>query len=62
MELYTNETFALRNSDQTIEASKLSVVAKRVGIALTPATVLLPGLRFESANLLSYEATRFTHQ
>jgi anti-sigma factor RsiW len=55
MELYTNETFALRNPDQTIEALKLEVVAKRVGAALTPASVTLPGLRFESADLLSYE-------
>jgi anti-sigma factor RsiW len=55
MELYTNETFALRNPDQTIEASKLNVVAKRVGAALTLANVSLPGLRFESADLLSYE-------
>jgi hypothetical protein len=31
MELYTNETFALRNPDQTIEALKLNVVAKRGG-------------------------------
>ena len=55
MELYTHETFALRNPNQTIEALKLNVVAKRVGAALTPASVALPGLRFESADLLSYE-------
>ena len=54
MELYTNETFALRNPDQTIEALKLNVVAKRVAVALTPEKVWLPGLRFESADLLSY--------
>jgi anti-sigma factor RsiW len=46
MELYTNETFALRNPDQTIEALELNVVAKRVGATLTPANVSLPGLRF----------------
>jgi anti-sigma factor RsiW len=55
MELYTNETFALRNPDQTIEALKLNVIAKRVAVALTPKNVSLPGLRFKSANLLSYE-------
>jgi anti-sigma factor RsiW len=54
MELYTNETFALRNPDQTIEALKLNLVAKRVAVALTPEKVSLPGLRFESADLLSY--------
>jgi anti-sigma factor RsiW len=55
MELYTNETFAVRKPDQAIEALKLNVVAKRVGAPLTPANVSLPGLRFESADLLSYE-------
>jgi anti-sigma factor RsiW len=34
---------------------KLSVIAKRVGLALTPEKLSLPGLRFESADLLSYE-------
>ena len=55
MQLYTNETFALPNPDRDFQAKKLSVVAKRVGAALTPASVALPGLRFESADLLSYE-------
>ncbi len=58
MELYTNETFALRNPDQTVEASKLSVVATRVGAALTPASVSLPGLRFESADILPCEGAK----
>jgi anti-sigma factor RsiW len=55
MELYTNETFVLRNPDQTIDALKLNVVAKGVGVGLTPANVALPDLRFESADLLSYD-------
>jgi anti-sigma factor RsiW len=55
MELYTNETFALRNPDQTIEALKLNVIAERVAVSLTPEKVSLPGLRFESTDLLSYD-------
>jgi anti-sigma factor RsiW len=55
MELYTNETLALRNPDRDFQAKKLSVVAERVGLALTPEKVSLPGLRFESADLLSYD-------
>jgi anti-sigma factor RsiW len=55
MELYTNETFALPNPDRDFQARKLSVVAERVSAALTAENVSLPGLRFESADLLSYE-------
>jgi anti-sigma factor RsiW len=55
MELYTNETFALPNPDRDFLAKKLSVVAERVGATLTPESVSLPGLRFESADLLSYD-------
>ena len=55
MQLYTNETFALPNPDRDFQAKKLSVVADRVGANLTPERVALPGLRFESAYLLSYD-------
>jgi anti-sigma factor RsiW len=55
MQLYTNETFALPNPDRDFQAKKLSVVAERVGANLTPEGVALPGLRFESAYLLSYD-------
>jgi anti-sigma factor RsiW len=55
MELYTNETFALPNPDQDFQAKRLNAVAERVGAVLTRKNVSLPGLRFESANLLSYE-------
>jgi len=57
MEFYTNETFALPNPDRDFQAKKLSVVAERVGANLTPESVALPGLRFESAYLLSYDGT-----
>ena len=55
MELYSNETFALSNPDRDFQSKKLSVVAERVGAALTSETVSRPGLRFESADLLSYD-------
>ena len=55
MELFTNETFALPNPDRDFQARKLTVVAERVSAALTAENVSLPGLRFESADLLSYE-------
>jgi anti-sigma factor RsiW len=55
MQLYTNETFALPNPDRDFQAKKLSVVAERVGANLTTESVALPGLRFESAYLLSYD-------
>jgi hypothetical protein len=57
MELYTNETFALRNPDQTIEALKLNVVAKRVAVALTPEKVSLPGF-VSSPQTYSHTAER----
>jgi anti-sigma factor RsiW len=55
MELYGNETFALPNPDRAFLAKKLSFVAERVGASLTPESLALPGLRFESADLLSYD-------
>jgi anti-sigma factor RsiW len=55
MELYTNETFALPNPDQAFLAKKLSIVAERVGAALTAESLALSGLRFASADLLSYD-------
>jgi anti-sigma factor RsiW len=55
MQLYTNETFALPSPDRDFQAKKLSVVADRVGANLTRESVALPGLRFESAYLLSYD-------
>ena len=55
MQLYTNDTFALPNPDRDFQAKKLSVVADRVGANLNRESLALPGLRFESAYLLSYE-------
>jgi anti-sigma factor RsiW len=55
MELYTNENFALPSPDRDFQFKKLSVVAERVGVALTPENLSLPGLSFRSADILSYD-------
>jgi anti-sigma factor RsiW len=55
MELYTNENFALPSPDRDFQIKKLSVVAERVGVALTPENLSLPGLSFRSADILSYD-------
>ena len=54
-QLYTNETFALPSADREFQIKKLSVVAERVGVALTPENLSLPGLSFRSADILSYD-------
>ncbi len=53
-DLYTNETFSPLNPDAALEAAELSAVRARVGGALTPENVALPGLRFTTAFMLSY--------
>jgi anti-sigma factor RsiW len=55
MELYTNENFALPSPDREFQIRKLSVVAERVGVALTPESLSIPGLSFRSADILSYD-------
>ena len=54
-ELYTNENFALPSPDRDFQIKKLSIVAERVGVALTPENLSLPGLSFRSADILSYD-------
>jgi anti-sigma factor RsiW len=53
--LYTNENFALPSPDLEFQIKKLSAVAERVGVALTPENLSLPGLSFRSADILSYD-------
>ncbi len=53
--LYTDETFAPFNPDVAMQAKELSAVGARVGANLTPENVTLPGLRFTTAFMLSYE-------
>jgi anti-sigma factor RsiW len=54
-ELYTDETFAPLNPNAAMQATELSAVGARVGANLTPENVTLPGLRFTTAFMLSYE-------
>ena len=57
MRLYTDETFAFPSPDRQTQAAQLSAVGRRVGAALTPETVTLPGLEFKVAFILSYEGS-----
>jgi anti-sigma factor RsiW len=53
--LYTDETFAPFNPDAAMQATELSAVGAKVGVDLTPGNVTLPGFRFATAFMLSYE-------
>ena len=55
--LYTNETFSPFNPDSALQAAELSAVGAKVGANLTPENVALPGLRFTTAFMLSYEGS-----
>ena len=55
MELYTNETFAFDDIDPSVEAKKLNAIGQRVGATLTPEDLAVPGLRFKTAQILSYD-------
>ena len=54
-DLYTNETFSPLNPDAALQAAELSAIGAKVGANLTPQNVALPGLRFTTAFMLSYE-------
>jgi anti-sigma factor RsiW len=53
--LYTNETFSPFNPNPAMQAAELSGVGAKVGANLTPENIALPGLRFTTAFMLSYE-------
>lgn len=54
-DLYTRDTFTPLNPDAALQAAELSAVRARVGGNLTPENVALPGLRFTTAFMLSYD-------
>jgi hypothetical protein len=54
MDLYTNDTFAF-DDDPSILAKKLNAIGDKLGTALTPDRVAIPGLRFKAAQMLSYD-------
>jgi anti-sigma factor RsiW len=56
MQLYTNETFALDDSDLSSEVKKLRAIGDKLKVQLTPDTLSMPGLLFKTAQLLSYDA------
>ena len=49
MSLYTSETFAAVPTDPAIQATNLNAVGAKIGAALTPDRVALPGLSFKLA-------------
>jgi len=55
MDLYTNDTFAFDDIDPSILARKLNAIGDKLGTALTPDRVAIPGLRFKTAQMLSYD-------
>ena len=57
MALYTNESFASLNPDPSLQALELKALSGQVGVELTPDKVALPGLRFTTAFILSYDGS-----
>jgi anti-sigma factor RsiW len=53
--LYTNETFSPLRPDATQQVAELQAVGATVGANLRPDNLVLPGLRFTYAFMLSYE-------
>jgi anti-sigma factor RsiW len=56
-ELYTNETFAPIHPDPSLQALELSGLSAQARIGLTPEKLALPGLRFTTAFILSYDGS-----
>jgi anti-sigma factor RsiW len=56
-ELYTNESFAPLNPDPSLQALELKALSAQVGVELTPDKVALPGLRFTTAFILSFDGS-----
>jgi anti-sigma factor RsiW len=55
--MYSNETFSPLNPDAQLQAIELSALSARLGANLTPENVALPGLRFTTAFMLTYEGS-----
>ena len=56
-ELYTNETFAPIHPEPSLQALELSGLSAQVGVELTPEKLALPGLRFTTGFILSYDGS-----
>ena len=57
MSLYTNETLAPLNPDVLLQEQELGALSAKVGVKLTRDKVALPGLRFTTAFILSYDGS-----
>jgi anti-sigma factor RsiW len=57
VDLFTNETFSPLRPDAALQAAELGAVGGKVGVALTPEAVALPGLRFTVAFMLSHKGS-----
>jgi anti-sigma factor RsiW len=55
--MYSNETFTPLKPDAQRQAIELSALGARLGANLTPENVALPGLRFTTAFMLTYEGS-----
>jgi anti-sigma factor RsiW len=55
--MYSNETFTPLKPEPQLQAIELSALGARLGANLTPENVALPGLRFTTAFMLTYEGS-----
>jgi anti-sigma factor RsiW len=55
--MYSNETFTPLKPDADLQAIELSALGARLGANLTPESVALPGLRFTTAFMLTYQGS-----
>jgi anti-sigma factor RsiW len=55
MQLYTNETFAFDDSNLSSEDRRLGAIGEKLNLRLAPETLTISGLRFRTAQLLSYD-------
>jgi anti-sigma factor RsiW len=55
--MYSNETFTPLKPNAQLQAIELSALGARLGANLTPENVALPGLRFTTAFMLTYEGS-----
>jgi anti-sigma factor RsiW len=56
-EMYTNESFAPLHPDAALQALELKALSAQVGVELTPDKLELPGLRFTTGFILSYDGS-----
>ncbi|MBV8662354.1 MAG: hypothetical protein JO107_04565 [Hyphomicrobiales bacterium] len=54
-EFYDPDTFAPDNPDAAQEAARLRFVSQKLGAALSPETLALPGLTFKTAQVFTFE-------